>query len=155
MENVFGLNNLCAGERFSLKRVGRGIGSGKGKTSGKGHKGAKARCGRVSTPYFEGGQMPIYRRLPKRGFVSHFDKKSVAVVGLKSIQVLIDSGHINANDEISIESLKALGLVRSNATKLRILGGENISIALNVKANYLSASAKETLEKVGSKIEVI
>ena len=155
MENIFNLSGLCAAERFARKRLGRGIGSAKGKTAGKGHKGAKARSGCVSSPFFEGGQMPIYRRLPKRGFKSRFDRSAIAEVSLNLLQELIDCGKLNPSEEVNIELLKKLGAVRKNKTVLRILGGVEISTALSIKSNYITKSAKEILDKVGSKVEVL
>lgn len=154
MDN-FKLNTLCAGENFNRKRVGRGIGSGTGKTAGRGHKGAKARCGRVSTPFFEGGQMPIYRRFPKRGFKSKFDRTMVAEVNLFSIQSLIDAGKIDIAEEINIDVLKSAGAVRDDKTILRILGGVQIEKPIKIKSHYITKNAKEMLEKVGSVVEVI
>jgi len=154
MDN-FKLNTLCAGETFNRKRVGRGIGSGTGKTAGRGHKGAKARCGRVSTPFFEGGQMPIYRRFPKRGFNSRFDRSMIAEVNMFAIQNLIESGKIDVSEEINIDVLKSAGIVRDNKTVLRILGGANIDKPLKIKSHYITKNAREMLEKVGSTVEVI
>ena len=101
-------------------RVGRGIGSGKGKTSGRGVKGQKSRSG-VSINSFEGGQMPLYRRLPKRGFNS-FGKLNIAIMNLEKIQSFIDQKTIKSNEVINTELLKRLKLINKNSQKLKILG---------------------------------
>ncbi len=138
------------GSRQSVKRLGRGIGSGLGKTSGKGHKGQWARSGGGVRPGFEGGQMPITRRVPKRGFKNHF-KKVYAIVNLSELQ------GFEAGSVVDFEILYSAGLIKEvkNAVGLKVLGNGEINVALTVKANKFSASAKEAIEKAGGTAEEI
>ena len=133
-------------------RVGRGIGSGKGKTSGRGMKGQKSRSG-VAIKSFEGGQMPLYRRLPKRGFNS-ISKINVAKINLDKIQYFIDQKKINPNDKINSELLKKLKIINKNSQKLKILGNGEIKVKINIEADLISKSAKKKLEKVGGLIQI-
>ena len=133
-------------------RVGRGIGSGKGKTSGRGMKGQKSRSG-VAIKSFEGGQMPLYRRLPKRGFNS-ISKINVAKINLDKIQYFIDQKIINPNDKINSELLKKLKIINKNSQKLKILGNGEIKVKINIEADLISKSAKKKLEKVGGLIQI-
>ena len=133
-------------------RVGRGIGSGKGKTSGRGVKGQKSRSG-VAIKSFEGGQMPLYRRLPKRGFNS-IRKINVAKINLDKIQSFIDQKKINPNDKINSELLKKLKIINKNSQKLKILGNGEIKVKINIEADLISKSAKKKLEKVGGLIQI-
>ena len=133
-------------------RVGRGIGSGKGKTSGRGMKGQKSRSG-VAIKSFEGGQMPLYRRLPKRGFNS-IKKINVAKINLDKIQSFIDQKKINPNDKINSELLKKLKIINKNSQKLKILGNGEIKVKINIEADLISKSAKKKLEKVGGLIQI-
>ena len=133
-------------------RVGRGIGSGKGKTSGRGMKGQKSRSG-VAIKSFEGGQMPLYRRLPKRGFNS-IRKINVARINLDKIQSFIDQKKINPNDKINSELLKKLKIINKNSQKLKILGNGDIKVKINIDADLISKSAKKKLEKVGGLIQI-
>ena len=133
-------------------RVGRGIGSGKGKTSGRGVKGQKSRSG-VAIKSFEGGQMPLYRRLPKRGFNSLSTEK-VAILNLEKIQSYIDKKTINADEILNTELLKKLKLINKNSTKLKILGTGEIKKKINIEANLASKSAVEKLEKIGGSIQL-
>ena len=132
------------GSKFAPKRVGRGIGSGNGKTSGKGHKGQNARSGGGVRPGFEGGQMPLYRRLPKRGFNNIFAKQYVT---------------INVEDlerfENGTEVLKEAGVISKVMDGVKVLGRGELSKNLNVKAVKFSESAKEKIEKAGGKAEVM
>ena len=134
-------------------RPGRGIGSGKGKTSGRGHKGQKSRSG-VAIKSFEGGQMPLYRRLPKRGFNS-LSKIKVAEINLNKIQEFIEKKIIKSDDIISLDSLKKDGLIRKNSKRLKILGNGEIKDKITIKANLISKSAKEKLEKKGGSFQSI
>ena len=134
-------------------RVGRGIGSGKGKTSGRGVKGQKSRSG-VAIKSFEGGQMPLYRRLPKRGF-NTINKKKTGALNLKTIQSFIETKKIKANDKIDLALLKKLNIVKKKYNKLKLLGSGDIKEKLNIEVNYLSNSAKTKLEKSGSNIKII
>lgn len=138
------------GSRKSAKRLGRGIGSGLGKTSGKGHKGQWARSGGGVRPGFEGGQMPLTRRVPKRGFNNHF-KKVYATVNLSRL-VSFESGAV-----VDFETLYMAGLIKEvkNAVGLKVLGTGEIKVPLTVKASKFSASAKEAIEKVGGTCEEV
>ena len=131
-------------------RVGRGIGSGKGKTSGRGVKGQKSRSG-VAIKSFEGGQMPLYRRLPKRGFNS-INKIKVAKINLEKIQTFIDKKTINSSDTIDSKLLKKLKIINKNSQMLKILGTGEIKVKVNIEADLISKSAKEKLEKIGGSI---
>ena len=133
-------------------RVGRGIGSGKGKTSGRGVKGQKSRSG-VAIKAFEGGQMPLYRRLPKRGFNS-FGKINIAIMNLEKIQTFIDQKTISSNDTINTDLLKKLKLISKNSQKLKILGTGEIKDKVNIEADLISKSAITKLEKAGGTIQL-
>ena len=133
-------------------RVGRGIGSGKGKTSGRGVKGQKSRSG-VAIKSFEGGQMPLYRRLPKRGFNS-MSLEKVAVLNLEKIQSYIDKKTIKASDILNSSLLKKLKIINKNSTKLKILGSGEIKDKINIEADLASKSALEKLEKIGGSIQL-
>ena len=133
-------------------RVGRGIGSGKGKTSGRGVKGQKSRSG-VAIKSFEGGQMPLYRRLPKRGFKS-FNQENIAILNLDKIQSFINKKTINTSEVLNSSSLKKLRLINKNSKKLKILGTGEIKYKLNIEADLASKSALEKLEKIGGSIQL-
>ena len=130
-------------------RIGRGIGSGKGKTSGRGVKGQKSRSG-VAIKSFEGGQMPLYRRLPKRGF-NPIKKDKTAILNLKDIQNLIDKNIIKANEKINIQNLKKNKILKNSFTKFKVLGTGEIKVKLDIVADSISKSAKEKIDKVGGK----
>jgi len=136
------------GSRFESKRVGRGIGSGTGKTSGKGHKGQNARSGGGVRPGFEGGQMPLYRRLPKRGFTNIFAKKYVTI----NVEVL---DKFENGAEVTAEALKEAGIISKTLDGVKILGRGEVTKNLTVKVAGFTASAKEKIEKAGGKAEVI
>ena len=133
-------------------RVGRGIGSGKGKTSGRGVKGQKSRSG-VSIKSFEGGQMPLYRRLPKRGF-NPIGKTKIAILNLDKIQTYIDKKNIKLSETLNSEVLKKLKLINKNSLKLKILDSGNIKDKINIEADLASKSAVEKLEKIGGSIQL-
>ena len=133
-------------------RVGRGIGSGKGKTSGRGVKGQKSRSG-VAIKSFEGGQMPLYRRLPKRGF-NPISKKDIAILNLEKIQSFIDNKTIKSSDILNSDLLKKLRLINKNSIKLKILGSGEIKDKVNIEANLASKSAVEKVEKIGGSIQL-
>jgi large subunit ribosomal protein L15 len=135
------------GSNSKRKRVGRGDGSGHGKTSCRGHKGQGARSGGGTQPGFEGGQMPLQRRLPKRGFHNPFAVK-VAVVNLAQLETF------PAGSEITPESLAERGLVRRHS-RVKILGDGTLSKALTIKAHGFSAKAKEKIEAAGGKMELL
>ena len=131
------------------KRIGRGIGSGKGKTSGRGVKGQKSRSG-VAIKSFEGGQMPLYRRLPKRGFNPINNNKKFAIINLSKIQSLIDKKIISASTKIDLKFLKTNKLIKKSLTKFKILGMGELKDKVNLDTNLLSKSAKDKLTKSGS-----
>ena len=133
-------------------RVGRGIGSGKGKTCGRGVKGQKSRSG-VAIKSFEGGQMPLYRRLPKRGF-NPILKKDIAILNLDKIQSLIDTKNIKSSETINSNLLKKLKLINKNSIKLKILGSGEIKDKINIEADLASKSAVDKLEKIGGTIQI-
>ena len=145
------LNNRNKINKSKL-RVGRGIGSGKGKTSGRGVKGQKSRSG-VAIKSFEGGQMPLYRRLPKRGF-NPINKKTVAILNLDKIQSYIDKKSIKTTDTLNSNLLKKLKLIDQNSIKLKILGSGAIKDKINIEADLASKSAVEKLEKIGGSIQL-
>ncbi len=138
------------GARTSKKRLGRGIGSGLGKTSGKGHKGQWARSGGGVRPGFEGGQMPLTRRVPKRGFNNHF-RKVYAIVNLDVL-----SG-FEAGAVVDLELLLEMALIKDvkGAVGLKVLGNGELNAAITVKAAKFSASAKEAIEKAGGTAEIV
>ncbi|HTB46045.1 MAG TPA: 50S ribosomal protein L15 [Acetobacteraceae bacterium] len=138
------------GSRLKSKRLGRGIGSGKGKTSGKGVKGQKAREG-VAINGFEGGQMPIYRRLPKRGFNNIF-RKEYAPVNLGVLEAAIVAGRIDAGAPITEATLAAAGLVRGRLDGVRLLGSGELTRAITITVSGASASARAAVEKAGGTI---
>ena len=137
------------GARTSKKRLGRGIGSGLGKTSGKGHKGQWARSGGGVRPGFEGGQMPLTRRIPKRGFNNHF-RKVYAVVNLDVLS------SFEAGTVVDYDLLWTLGLIKEvkGSVGLKVLGNGELNVALTVKAAKFSATAKEAIEKAGGTAEL-
>ena len=136
----------------SKMRVGRGIGSGKGKTSGRGVKGQKSRSG-VAIKSFEGGQMPLYRRLPKRGF-NPIQKENIAILNLDKIQTFIDRKNLKTSETLNSELLKKLKLINKKSIKLKILGSGEIKDKINIEADLASKSAIEKLEKIGGSIQL-
>ena len=130
------------------KRVGRGTGSGTGKTSGRGHKGQNARSGGGTRPGFEGGQTPLFKRLPKRGF-TNVNRKEYAIVNLG------DLNSFKAGSVVNVEFLKKYGLVKKEYNGLKVLGKGELSVALTVKANKFSKAAAQAIEAAGGKAEVI
>lgn len=146
------LNQLSdrPGARSRGTRVGRGIGSGQGKTSGRGHKGQKSRSG-VAIKGFEGGQMPLYRRLPKRGFSNIF-RKRFWVVNLDRLQKAIDDRKIDLAKPVGREALIAAGLVRRGGDGVRLLAQGEIKVALTIEVDGASKAAVAAVEKVGGKV---
>ncbi|MXQ54634.1 50S ribosomal protein L15 [Shimazuella alba] len=144
------LNELqpAPGSRKESRRVGRGTGSGSGKTSGRGHKGQNARSGGGVRPGFEGGQNPIYRRLPKRGFTSP-NRKEYAIVNLDTLS-RFDEGTV-----VTPELLTELGIVKDMKSGLKILGNGELSVKLTVKAHKFSDTAAEKIRAAGGATEVI
>ena len=140
-----------AGAHYRKKRLGRGIGSGKGKTSGKGVKGQKAREG-VSLNGFEGGQLPIYRRLPKRGFKNIF-RKVYAPVNLGAIEKALAGGKLAADDTVTEDSLRKAGLIGSGKTDgIRLLAKGELTRALTIEVSGASAAALAAVEKLGGSV---
>ena len=147
MSDVMRLNTLspAEGSRPNAKRVGRGIGSGLGKTAGRGHKGQKARSGGSVRPGFEGGQMPLQKRLPKYGFTSR--------VGMKTAEIRLGDLAKVVGDEISIETLKDADLLRNDMLRARIFLAGTIDRAVTVKGLGVSKGARAAIEQAGGKVE--
>ncbi|MEL6954125.1 MAG: 50S ribosomal protein L15 [Pseudomonadota bacterium] len=140
------------GAAKKAKRVGRGPGSGKGKTAGRGIKGQKSRSG-VAINAYEGGQMPLYQRLPKRGFTKP-NRKQYAVVNLGLVQKFVDAGKIDAKSEITEDVLVESGLVRRKRDGVRLLAKGDISAKLKISVTGASKSAIEAVEKAGGSLSV-
>lgn len=138
----------AVGSRKERNRVGRGIGSGNGKTSGRGHKGQNARSGGGVRPGFEGGQNPLFRRLPKRGF-TNVNRKEYAIVNVETLNRFEDGA------EVTAALLLETGVVSNEKAGIKILGHGELTKKLTVKAHKFSASAKEAIENAGGSIEVI
>tara|TARA_B100000686_G_C16645481_1_gene892547 strand:- start:603 stop:1061 length:459 start_codon:yes stop_codon:yes gene_type:complete len=136
------------------KRLGRGIGSSKGKTSGRGHKGQKSRSG-VAIKSFEGGQMPLYRRLPKRGFKSINKNKLTAIISLSRIQDIIKKQAEISKNKINLNNLQKFKFINKKYRKLKLLGPGDIKDKLNIEVNSISKSAKEKIEKIGGTVTLI
>ena len=136
------------GSRKVRNRVGRGVGSGNGKTAGRGHKGQNSRSGGGVRPGFEGGQNPLYRRLPKRGFTNP-NRKELSIVNLDTLN------RFDAGTEVTPELLIETGVVKNVKDGIKILGNGKLEKQLTVKANYFSASAVEAIEAAGGKTEVV
>ena len=135
------------GSTTAPKRLGRGVGSQLGKTSGKGHKGAKARSGGGKRPGFEGGQMPLTRRIPKRGFTNIFGKE-YAIVNVSALNVFEDGTVVDAN------ALIEKGLIKKTLDGVKVLGGGELQKKLTVSVDKVTDSAKEKIEAIGGKVEV-
>ena len=146
-----GLNNLKPADRskFKKKRVGRGPGSGLGKTSGRGHKGAQSRSGYHFKRGFEGGQMPLHRRVPKRGFTNIF-RTEYDVVNLDQLEKLFEKGAT-----VTVDSLRDAGIVSSRTALVKVLGRGDVTKALTVQAHKFSGKAAEKLAAAGGKAEAI
>ncbi len=145
---MLNLSNLSPqpGSRKNRKRVGRGPGSGHGKTAGRGHKGYKSRSGSSVPPGFEGGQMPLHRRLPKRGFTNIF-RKEYAIVNVG------DLNRFEAGSTVDRDALVASGLVKKNAAAVKLLANGELDRALTVKVDKVSGSARSKVESAGGKVE--
>ncbi|MCI5702466.1 MAG: 50S ribosomal protein L15 [Erysipelotrichaceae bacterium] len=137
------------GAKQTRKRVGRGPGSGLGKTSGKGHKGQNARSGGGVRPGFEGGQLPLFRRLPKRGFKNALFKTRYAVINLSDLDKF-EEGAV-----VTPELLKEMGLIKKQLDGVKVLGNGTLTKKITVKANKFSDAALREIEKIGGKAEVI
>ena len=144
------LNELqpAEGSKFAPKRVGRGIGSGTGKTSGKGHKGQNARSGGGVRPGFEGGQMPLFRRIPKRGF-NNINSKVYTEVTLSMLE------NLENGTEVTAETLRELGLIKKINDGIVVLGNGELTKKLNVKAARITKTAEEKITAAGGKVEVV
>ncbi len=138
-------HNLPKGPNRGKKRLGRGEGNGHGKTCCRGHKGAGARSGYSLRAGFEGGQMPLYRKLPQRGFNRSRFQTTIAVVNVGQLEKL-------SSEEVNLDSLKEAGLVRSNATTVKLLGSGEVSKPVKVTVNYASASAGKKIEAAGGSL---
>ena len=136
------------GARKARKRVGRGPGSGTGKTSGRGQKGQKARAASKKKPGFEGGQMPLQRRLPKRGFTPH-NRNDYAIVNVSSLNAF------DAGTEVTPELLAETGIIRKASDKVKILGNGDLTVSVNLKAHKISQSAADKVNAAGGSFEVI
>ncbi len=137
------------GSRHRKKRVGRGQGSGWGKTAGRGGKGQKARTGNMRFEGFEGGQMPLQRRLPKFGFRNAFRREFV-IVNIGALEGRFQGGAV-----VDMQALENVGLLKEKRSGLKVLGGGELSIAITVKANRISSAAKAAIEKAGGTVELI
>ena len=146
------LNSLVKNNKKKI-RVGRGIGSGRGKTSTRGHKGQKSRSG-VAIKSFEGGQMPLYRRLPKRGFKS-LNKKNTAILNLSKIQKIYEKNKNELKDVLDLKLLKDKNLVNKKYLKLKILGTGELKNKIDITAHFASKQAQVKIEKVGGKLNII
>ena len=146
------LNSLNYKIKSKKIRPGRGIGSGKGKTSGRGHKGQKARSG-VAIKSFEGGQMPLYRRLPKRGF-NPIKKNNIAILNLQQLQKYISKGKLNSKSLINLSELKKNKILKGKINKIKLLGNGDIKDKINIEVDFISKSAKEKIKKNGSSIKL-
>jgi large subunit ribosomal protein L15 len=133
------------GARKNRKKVGRGPGSGMGKTSTRGHKGLKARSGGSVRPGFEGGQMPLYRRLPKRGFYNIF-KKEISVINVKDLE------RFEEGSTIDVDTLKEVGMIKGNVTTVKILGTGEVTKKFSLKNVLISKTAREKIETAGGSI---
>ena len=136
----------------SKKRLGRGIGSGKGKTSGRGIKGQKSRSG-VAINSFEGGQMPLYRRLPKRGF-NPINKKKIAKINLDQLQSFLDNKKIDSVNLINLEILQMKKIINKSYSQYKILANGNLTSKINIEADFSSNTAKEKVEKLGGVLKI-
>lgn len=147
MSDVMRLNSLspAPGARKDAKRVGRGIGSGSGKTAGRGHKGQKSRSGGSVRPGFEGGQMPLQKRLPKYGFTSRM-ARTTAQVRLSELNAV-------SGDVVDLDALKAADLVKENVTRARVFLSGQLGKALTLKGIAVTKGAREAVEKAGGKVE--
>ena len=146
------LNSLNYKVKTKKIRLGRGIGSGKGKTSGRGHKGQKARSG-IAIKSFEGGQMPLYRRLPKRGF-NKIKKDVIAILNLQNLQTYMSKNKFNNDNLINLAELKKNKILKGKVDKIKLLGNGDIKNKINIEVDFISKSAKEKIEKKGGSIKL-
>ncbi|MCB2099034.1 MAG: 50S ribosomal protein L15 [Parvularculaceae bacterium] len=139
------------GARYKFKRVGRGIGSGKGKTAGRGVKGQKARSGVTGIRQFEGGQMPLYMRMPKRGF-NKPNRAKYAEVNIGRIQTAIDAGKLDAKSKIDASALVEAGVIRRMFDGVRLLGVGDLKSKIDIEVAYATAGARQAVEKAGGSV---
>ncbi len=140
------------GARQNGKRVGRGVGSGKGKTAGRGYKGQKSRSGGGVMPGFEGGQFPLYKRIPMRGFKNLFGKQ-YTIINVSGLQQLVDNAKLQNGQTVTAEVLKSAGYTKKIAKDgLKVLGNGEISVALNIEAAAATKSAKQKIESAGGSL---
>jgi len=151
--NILGNLKYAPGARKKVKRIGRGVGSGHGKTAGKGHKGQRSRSGDQIRPWFEGGQMPLNRRIPKFGFRSPF-RVEYQVINVSTLAKLADDGKL-ANGIVTPEILYQLGAVSKKSQPVKILGDGTLSKKLDVTANAFSDSASKKIEAAGGAVKKI
>lgn len=142
------------GATHSKKRVGRGIGSGTGKTAGRGHKGQKSRTGASIRPGFEGGQSPLYRRLPMRGFNNALFTKDYTIINVGVLQKLVDDKRIEASKPVTIQTLQDIGFTKKAKDGLKILGSGELKAKLSVEAAAASQSAQAKIKKAGGSISL-
>tara|TARA_X000000368_G_scaffold386014_1_gene345728 strand:+ start:153 stop:605 length:453 start_codon:yes stop_codon:yes gene_type:complete len=146
------LNSLVKSNKKKI-RVGRGIGSGRGKTSSRGHKGQKSRSG-VAIKSFEGGQMPLYRRLPKRGFKS-LNKKNMAILNLSKIQNIYEKNKNEFKNSLDLKSLKDKKIINKKYLKLKILGTGELKTKIDITAHFVSKQAQDKIIKAGGKLNIV
>ena len=146
------LNDLIKNNKKKI-RVGRGIGSGRGKTSSRGHKGQKSRSG-VAIKSFEGGQMPLYRRLPKRGFKT-LNKNNMAILNLSKIQSIYEKNKNELKSSLDLKSLKDKKIINKKYLKLKILGTGELKTKIDITAHFASRQAQEKITKAGGKLNII
>jgi large subunit ribosomal protein L15 len=139
------------GARYKFKRVGRGIGSGKGKTAGRGVKGQKARSGVTGIRQFEGGQMPLYMRMPKRGF-NKPNRASYVELNVGRLQAAIDAGAVDASKKIDAASLVAAGVIRRARDGVRLLGVGELKSKIDIEVSHATAGARAAVEKAGGSV---
>ncbi|CUS98215.1 LSU ribosomal protein L15P [Candidatus Kryptobacter tengchongensis] len=150
MPNILSNLKPAPGSRKKEKRVGRGQGSGHGGTSTRGHKGQRSRSGESIRPWFEGGQMPLIRRIPKRGFRNPF-KVEYQIVNLSRLQELIDKGKISPDAKVTPELLYDVGAVSKKTLPVKILGDGELKVALEISAHAFSKSALQKIQAIGGK----
>ena len=150
MTSLNSTNNI----KIKKIRVGRGIGSGKGKTSSRGHKGQKSRSG-VAIKSLEGGQMPLYRRLPKRGFKTINKKKEVAILNLSRIQSILSKYKDKFKNTLDLKLLKDNKIISKKYLELKILGSGELKDKIDLSAHHVSKQAKNKIEKIGGKLNIV
>jgi len=148
------LNTLNIKLKEKKKRLGRGIGSSKGKTSGRGHKGQKSRSG-VAIKSFEGGQMPLYRRLPKRGFKTLKSRKDVALFNLDRLQKMIKKNKNLLSAKFNLNNLQKSKLLPKRYKKIKVLGFGDLKEKFDIEVNFISKNAKKKIEEIGGKVTLV